>query len=89
MVGKKASKRAPSPEELAWQETKLRALGAQIRALRKAKDLTQEELAEKCDFDPTYISLLERGERNPPFSTLCKLAERMGRPVRDLVATVE
>ena len=66
----------------------LRAMGMQLRAARKARQLTQEELSELCQFDPTYISLLERGLRNPPFLTLCKLADQLGCPVRYLVETV-
>jgi len=52
----------------------LKALGKQIKAARKVAGLTQEQLAELCEFDPTYVSLLERGMRNPPYTTICKLA---------------
>jgi len=55
----------------------LTALGTQIKAVRKAQGLTQEQLAEACEFDPTYVSLLERGLRNPPFLTLYKIAEQL------------
>jgi transcriptional regulator with XRE-family HTH domain len=55
----------------------LRLLGDQIKAARKARGLTQERLAELCEFDPTYVSLLERGLRNPPFLTLCKMANKL------------
>ena len=63
----------------------LQALGKQIKFVRKDSGLTQEKLAELCDFDPTYISLLERGQRNPPFLTLCKLANKLGCTVKELV----
>ena len=63
----------------------LQALGKQIKSVRKDSGLTQEQLAELCDFDPTYISLLERGQRNPPFLTLCKLANKLGCTVKELV----
>lgn len=67
------------------EQAALRALGAQIRVQRKAKSLTQERLAELCEFDPTYVSLLERGQRNPPFLTLCKIADHLGVSLRDLI----
>jgi transcriptional regulator with XRE-family HTH domain len=67
----------------------LRALGTQIKAARKAKGLTQERLAELCDFDPTYVSLLERGLRNPPFMTICKLAYELDCPLKCLFEKVE
>jgi ribosome-binding protein aMBF1 (putative translation factor) len=49
-------------------------LGNAIRNRRQAKNLSQESLAEIADFDRTYISLLERGERNPSFTNLCRVA---------------
>jgi transcriptional regulator with XRE-family HTH domain len=50
------------------------ALGEAIRRRRQAKNLSQETLAEIADFDRTYVSLLERGERNPSFTNLCRVA---------------
>jgi transcriptional regulator with XRE-family HTH domain len=56
----------------------IRDLGAVIRERRKAKNLSQEALAEIADFDRTYISLLERGARNPSFTNLCRVAAALG-----------
>jgi transcriptional regulator with XRE-family HTH domain len=53
-------------------------LGTAIRERRQAKNLSQEALAEIADFDRTYISLLERGERNPSFINLCRVAAALG-----------
>jgi transcriptional regulator with XRE-family HTH domain len=53
----------------------LSKLGERVRALRTKLDLTQEALAERCDFDRTYISLIERGQRNLSFTNLIRLAE--------------
>lgn len=49
-------------------------LGEAIRAQREKLGLSQEKLAERCDFDRTYISLLERGKRNPSLLNLIRLA---------------
>jgi len=62
----------------------LQLLGKNIKGRRKECGLTQEQLAELCDFDPTYISLLERGKRNPPFSTLSKIAKHLKCKVSEL-----
>jgi DNA-binding XRE family transcriptional regulator len=43
----------------------LKKFGRFIRQQRKAKDLTQEDLAGAAGLDRTYISHLERGLRNP------------------------
>lgn len=62
----------------------LQKLGKRIKEVRKSQGLTQEQLAELCEYDPTYISLLERGGRNPPFLTLCLLAKNLDCKIRDL-----
>lgn len=50
-------------------------LGEAIKAQREKLGLSQEKLAERCGFDRTYISMLERGKRNPSLLNLLKLAE--------------
>lgn len=60
---------------MAQDETKLVLLGEKIRARREQLHLSQESLADECGFDRTYISMLERGRRNPAFLNLIKLAE--------------
>jgi len=51
-----------------------RAIGEAIREIRIKREISQEELAFESGFDRTYISLLERGIRNPTVRTLVKLA---------------
>ncbi len=48
-------------------------LAQKIKIKRKKLNISQEKLAEKCDFDRTYISLLERAKRNPSYLSLIKL----------------
>lgn len=58
-------------------KTKVRELarfGSNVRKLREAKNWTQEKLAEKADLDQTYISGIERGERNLTILSVAKLA---------------
>ena len=50
-------------------------LGNRIKYFRKDLNLSQEALAHKCDFDRTYISMLERGKRNPSYINLLKLCD--------------
>ena len=56
----------------------LSKLGARIRKLRKAKQLSQEALAFEADLDRTYVSSVERGERNIAVLNLAKLARALG-----------
>jgi transcriptional regulator with XRE-family HTH domain len=53
----------------------LAPLAEAIRARREVLGLSQEKLAHRCGFDRTYISMLERGKRNPSFLNLLRLAK--------------
>lgn len=63
--------------------------GKVLRTLREDKNLSQEKLAEYCDLDRTYISLLERGLRQPTISTIFKIADALDIPPSELVRKVE
>jgi transcriptional regulator with XRE-family HTH domain len=63
----------------------LRAFGLNVRRHREASGLTQEGAGEKADLDPTYISGIERGVRNPSLLSICRLAKALGVSVSELV----
>ncbi|WP_330217723.1 helix-turn-helix domain-containing protein [Allorhizobium undicola] len=48
-----------------------------VKAARKALDLSQEALALEASIDRTYVSGIERGRRNPSLTMIAKLAERL------------
>ncbi|MCT2194735.1 helix-turn-helix domain-containing protein [Paenibacillus sp. MB22_1] len=48
-------------------------LGNRIRAIRNAKGLTQQNLADLSGLDYRYIGAIERGERNFSINTLEKV----------------
>jgi len=52
--------------------------GLVLRKHRLTRGLTQEELAFDTDLHRTYISLLERGERQPSLGTIFVLADAIG-----------
>jgi putative transcriptional regulator len=58
-----------------FMQDSLEILGQRIRNLREQCGLSQEKFAEKCEFDRTCISLLERGKRNPSYTNLLKVAK--------------
>lgn len=62
----------------------LKSVGAQIRSLRKARGLSQEQLAERADLHYTMIGAVERGERNITLENLAKIAKGLALPLRDL-----
>ena len=60
--------------------------GANVRRLREAIGLSQEDLAEVCELHRTYISGVERGVRNPTVAVVFKLAQGLGVSPADLFA---
>ena len=56
----------------------LNVLGMNVRRRREEKELTQEALAERADLDPTYISGIERGMRNPSVLSVVRIAKALG-----------
>ena len=54
-----------------------KAFGKVLREHRKAKGLSQEDLAAECEFDRTYPSLLERGLRTPTLTVLFSIAKNL------------
>jgi Helix-turn-helix. len=52
-----------------------KCFGESLRNLRIKKGMSQEKLAGECGLDRTFISLLERGLRQPTISTLFKISE--------------
>ena len=49
-------------------------LGANVRHYRKLKGYTQDRLAADAEMERSYVSDLERGQRNPTVKALGKLA---------------
>ena len=56
----------------------LKVFGKNLRRYRTEKHLSQERLAELCDLHRTYISDIERGQRNISLGNVQKIAEALG-----------
>ena len=54
------------------------AIGQRIRAIRQEKRLTLDELATRTGFAKSYLSQIETLKREPPISTLTKIAYVLG-----------
>lgn len=48
------------------QAERAHAFGARVRSLRRAKKLTQRQVAERIPMSPGNLSRLENGEHGPP-----------------------
>ncbi len=70
-------------------DTILALLGRNVRKQRELRKLTQEKLAEEATLDPTYISGIERGVRNPGIKNVARLAKALGISISELCKGVD
>ena len=61
------------------------AFGQVLKELRTKKKLSQEQLALSCDLDRTFISMLERGVRQPTLTSIIVIAKSLDVPAHQLV----
>lgn len=61
-------------------------VGKNVRALRLARDMTQEQLAFAAELDLTYVGGIERGRRNPSLMVMARIADALGAQLTDLIA---
>lgn len=66
-----ADHRRPGPDE------GRRVFGERIRTLRQNRGLSQEHLAELAGVHRTYLSSVERGERNVSLDNIYAIAEAL------------
>ena len=59
------------------EESLKHRLGRNLRALRIARGLTQEKLAEQLNVTPRYLAGIERGERNLTLDSIESLAAQL------------
>jgi len=63
----------------------LKGFGKRMAAVRKAKGLTQEQLADKVDLHRTYIGFIEQGKRNPSIANVQKIAKALKVDITELL----
>ena len=59
--------------------------GERIRDARRKHGYTQATLAEALDLSVAYVSLIERGGRNPPYTTVVAIAKALEIPTARIV----
>lgn len=72
------------PRMLPKKSELLVSFGEIIRDIRKEKELSQEELAEKAGLHRTYIGMIERGEKNITLENINKLSKALQTPLYEL-----
>ena len=63
--------------------------GQVVRHYRGLAGMSQEELADAAGLHRTYVSLLERGRRNPSLHVINTLAMALGISVVQLISDIE
>ena len=58
-------------------------LGIKLKEMRQQKNLTQEELADRCELTKGYISQLENDLTSPSIATLVDILNALGSNLSD------
>ncbi|RKD27690.1 transcriptional regulator, XRE family with cupin sensor [Caminicella sporogenes DSM 14501] len=58
-------------------------IGEKIKRLRTLNNLTQDELAKRCDLTKGFISQIERNLTSPSIATLMDILEALGTDIRN------
>lgn len=59
------------------KQTIQQKVGKRIQEIRIQKNITQQELAAKCNFEKSNMSRLEKGNANATLSTLERVCEAL------------
>lgn len=65
------------------------ALGEAVRTLRLEAGLSQEQLAELAHTDLTQVGGIERGVRNPSYTTLLRFADALETTVGEITTLAD
>ena len=64
-------------------------IGARIKQIRTKKGFTQEELSERIDINPKYLSSIERGKENPTLNTLIRISESLDVDLSKIFSSIQ
>ncbi|HEU5104787.1 MAG TPA: helix-turn-helix transcriptional regulator [Solirubrobacterales bacterium] len=79
----------PPPRRSKPRSPEHAALGEAVRTLRLEAGLSQEQLAEGAQTDLTQVGGIERGVRNPSYTTLVRLADALETSVGELTTRAD
>jgi transcriptional regulator with XRE-family HTH domain len=82
MVPKGFGKRFPTRDSAA-----AKALAANVRKLRKAREWSQDELAGQIGIEQNAVSLIENGRANPTLLVVEDIARALGVRLSELLET--
>lgn len=59
-------------------------VGQNIRRIRESKNLSQQELADRCNFEKSNMSRIEAGRTNLTLNTLLTISNVLSVPIKDI-----
>ena len=62
---------------------------ARIKEIRNKKGLTQEQLSERMEISPKYLSSIERGNENPTLNTLINLSQSLEADLSEIFSFIQ
>ncbi len=71
------------------ERTTLEKFGARVKELRANAGISQEKLAELSELHRTYISGIERGERNVSLVNITSIAKALNIPLSELFRGID
>jgi len=64
-------------------------IGARIKEIRTKKGFTQEQLSERMEINPKYLSSIERGKENPTLNALIRLSESLNVDLGEIFTLIQ
>ena len=71
------------------EEELAKRFGELVRRLRRERGYSQEDFSFRVGLHQTYVSSVERGERNATLGTADRIARALGTTLADLFAELE
>jgi transcriptional regulator with XRE-family HTH domain len=71
------------------EETLARRFGKLVRRLRQERGYSQEEFSFRVGLHQTYVSSIERGERNVTIQTADRIAKALGTTLAEVFSELE
>ncbi len=79
----------PAPSPRFAHDPVLVAFGETVRAVRRERGLSQEDLAHVAHLDRSYLSSIERGAQNPGLIAISRIAAALDVPIAHLMLEAE
>lgn len=61
------------------------AIGKKIKSIRESKGITQQAVADICDFEKSNVSRIESGRTNMTIKNLFKISQALNVKMKELV----